>query len=61
VKDAPPLVRQDQEDEQDLEHHGGDDEEVHGDEGLQVFVEKRAPGLRRGLVPAAQIRGQRRL
>jgi hypothetical protein len=23
VKDAPPLVRQDHEDEQDLEHHGG--------------------------------------
>ena len=31
MKDAPPLVRQDDEDEQDLEHHGGDDEEVHGD------------------------------
>jgi hypothetical protein len=29
VKDAPPLVR-----------HGGDDEEVHGDEGLKVVVEK---------------------
>jgi hypothetical protein len=32
VDDAPPLVRQDHEDEQDLAQHGGHDEEVHGDE-----------------------------
>jgi uncharacterized circularly permuted ATP-grasp superfamily protein len=38
VKDAPPLVHQDHENKQDLEHHGGDDEEVHGDEGLKVVV-----------------------
>jgi hypothetical protein len=38
--DAPPVVRQDHEDEQDLEQHGGHDEEVHGDEVSQVVVEK---------------------
>jgi hypothetical protein len=36
VDDAAPLVRQDLEDEKDLEHHGGDDEEVDGDDGLKV-------------------------
>jgi hypothetical protein len=40
VDDAPPVVRQDHEDEQDLEHHGGHSEEVHGDEALDVVVEK---------------------
>ena len=54
-------MRQDHEDEQDLEHHGGDDEEVHGDEGLKVVVEERAPGLRRRRPVADQILGDRRL
>jgi hypothetical protein len=53
VEDASPVVRQDHEDEQDLEQHAGDDEEVYGHEGLKVVVEKRTPGLRRGRVPAA--------
>src|SRR4029453_7206455 len=41
-----PVVHQDDEDEQDLEHHGGYDEEVYGDETPQVVVEKGSPGLR---------------
>ena len=61
VKDAPPLMRQDHEDEQDLEQHGGDDEEVHGDQAPEVVVEKRVPGLRRGRAPVAQILGYCRL
>ena len=57
MKDAPPLVRQDDEDEQDLEHHGGDDEEVDGDEGLKVVLEKGSPGLRWRLPMADDVRG----
>jgi hypothetical protein len=37
VDDAAPLVRQDHEDEQDLEQHGGHGEEVDGDKGLDVI------------------------
>jgi hypothetical protein len=54
-------VRQDHEDEQDLEQHGGDDEEVHGDQASEMFIEKTAPRRRRGRAPAAQIFGHRRL
>jgi hypothetical protein len=46
VDDATSLVRQDHEHEKDLEHHGGHDEEVHGDEVPQVVVEKAAQSLR---------------
>jgi hypothetical protein len=61
VEDAPPLVRQDHEDEQDLEQHGGDDEEVHGDEGPKVVVEKGSPGLRWRPPMADHVLGDRRL
>ena len=46
VDDASPIMRQDHEDEQHLEHHRGHGEEVDGDEAPQVVVEKRSPGLR---------------
>jgi hypothetical protein len=46
VDDASPVVRQDHEDEQDLEQHGGHDEDVHGDQAPEVVVEKGAPRLR---------------
>ena len=45
VEDASAVVGQDHEDEQDLEHHGGHGEEVHGDEAPQVVGEKGSPGL----------------
>jgi hypothetical protein len=61
VDDASPLVRQDHEDEQDLEQHGGHDEEVHGNEAPQVVLEKRSPGLRWGLPMADDVLGDRRL
>jgi hypothetical protein len=61
VEDASPVVRQDHEDEQDLEHHRGHGEEVHRDQASEMVIEKRAPHLRRGLAPAAQILGHRRL
>jgi hypothetical protein len=38
--DASPVVRQDHEDEQDLEQHCGHDEEVHGDEAPRWFARK---------------------
>ena len=37
---------EDQEDEEDLEGHRWDEEEVYGDEVLGMVVEKGAPGLR---------------
>jgi hypothetical protein len=61
VDDAPPLVRQDHEDEQDLEHDSGHGEEVHRDQAEEMVIEKTAPRRRRGLPPAAQIFGHRRL
>ena len=61
VDDASPLVRQDHEDEQDLEHHRGHDEEVHGDEAPQVVVEKGPPSLRWRPSMADQVLGYRRL
>jgi hypothetical protein len=46
-------------DEQDLAQHGGDDEEVHGDEGLKVVLEKDSPGLRWRRSMADGVRGDR--
>ena len=61
MDDASPVVRQDHEDEQDLEHHRGHGEEVHGDEAPDVVVEKGPPGLRRRRSTADQVLGDRRL
>jgi hypothetical protein len=61
VDGASPVVRQDDVDEQDLEGHRGHDEEVHRDQASDMVIEKTAPRLRRGLRPAAQILGHRRL
>ena len=61
MHDASPMVRQDHEDEQDLERHRGHGEEVHGDQAPEVVVEERAPGLRRRRSVADQILGDRRL
>ena len=55
------VVGQDHEDEQDLEHHRGHDEEVHGDEAPEVVVEKGPPGLRGRRPMADQILGDRSL
>ena len=61
VDDASPVVRQDDEDEQDLEQHRGHGEEVHGDEAPDVVGEERAPGLRWGRSTADQVLGDRGL
>jgi hypothetical protein len=45
MDDAAPVVCEDDEDEQDLEHHRGHGEEVHGDERSQVVGEKAPPSL----------------
>ena len=61
VDDASPVVRQVYEDEQDLEHHGGPGEEVHGDEGLDVIGQEGSPGLRWRSPRADHVLGDRRL
>jgi hypothetical protein len=61
VDDASPLVRQNHEDEQDLEHRRRHDEEVDADEAPQVVVEKSPPGLRWRPPKAHHVLGHRRL
>jgi hypothetical protein len=61
VDHTSPVGHQDDEDEQDLEHHGGYDEEVYGDEAPQVVVETDSPGLRWRPPMADDVRGDRRL
>ena len=61
MDDASPVVRQDDEDEQDLEEHRGHDEEVHGDQRPDVVGEEGPPGLRRGRSTTDQVLGDRRL
>ncbi len=48
VEDAPPVVGEYNEDEQDAQARGGNGEEVHGDEVPDVIGQERSPGLRRG-------------
>ena len=45
VDDAAAVVREDQDDEQHLEQHGGPGEDVHGDKRPHVVGEKRPPSL----------------
>ena len=61
MHDASPVVRENHEDEQHLEHYRGHGEEVHGDEGLDVIGQEGAPSLRWGLPKAHQVLGHRRL
>ena len=46
MKRTSATMVEDQEDEEDLEHHRWDEEEVYGDEVLGMVVEKGVPGLR---------------
>jgi hypothetical protein len=61
VDDASAVVRQNDEDEQDLEHHRRHDEEVDGDEASQVVVEKGPPRLRWRPPMTHKVLGYRRL
>jgi hypothetical protein len=45
VDHAAAVLRENHENEQDLEEHRGDGEEVDGDESPHVVGEARAPGL----------------
>jgi len=47
VEDAPPVVGEHDEDEQDAQARGGDGEEIDGDEVPDVIGQERAPRLRR--------------
>jgi hypothetical protein len=47
VKDASAVVREDDEPVEQMERHGGHDEEVDGDERADVVFEESSPGLRR--------------
>jgi hypothetical protein len=58
---ASAVVREGDEDEQDLEEHRGHGEEVQGDEASEVVVEERAPRLRRRRSTADQVLGDRGL
>jgi hypothetical protein len=57
MKDASPVVSQDDEDEQDLEHHCRHDEEVDGDEVADVVLSQISVGGRS--CPATRLRGNR--
>ena len=61
MHDASPVVREDQEDEQDLAHHRGHDEDVHGDEAPAIVVENGSPALRWRPPMADDVLGDRRL
>ena len=61
VDDASAVVRQNYDDEQDLEHRRRHDEEVDGDEAPQVVVEKGPPSLRWRPPMAHKVLGYRRL
>jgi len=47
VEDAPPVVGEHDEDEQDASARGGNGEEIDGDEVPDVIGQERAPRLRR--------------
>ena len=47
VEDAPPVVGEHDEDEQDAQARGGNREEIDGDEVPDVIGQERAPRLRR--------------
>jgi hypothetical protein len=47
VEDAPPVVGEHDEDEQDAPARGGNGEEIDGDEVPDVIGQERAPRLRR--------------
>ena len=59
VDDAPAVVGEHDEDEEDAQAGGGHGEEVDGDEVPDMVGEERAPGLR-GRVGAASASGERR-
>src|SRR5256885_14861518 len=48
VEDAPAVVGEHDEDEQNAQARGGNSEEIDGDEVLDVIGQERAPPLRRG-------------
>jgi len=54
VDDAPAVVGEDDEDEEDAEACGGNREEIDGDQVLDVVGEEGAPGLRRGRAPLGE-------
>jgi hypothetical protein len=45
VPDASPIVRQEDQDEQETVGHRGDDEEISRDDLADVILQERAPGL----------------
>jgi hypothetical protein len=51
VKDAPAMVGEDDEDEEDAQVRGGNGEEVDRDEVPDMVGEERSPGLRGGCAP----------
>lgn len=42
---APPVVRQHEEDIQDLTANGRHGEEINGNQAVQMIVQERSPGL----------------
>lgn len=57
VKDLPSAVGKDDEADEELEGHGGDDEEVAGRGDGEVVCEVGAPGLGRGLPGTGHVLG----
>jgi len=45
VNYAPPVVRQHEEDIQDLTANGRHGEEINGNQAVQMIVQERSPGL----------------
>ena len=61
VNDAPPIMGEHEEHEQDAEPDGGHREEVDGDQALEVIVEERPPTRARWFPVADHVLGDRRL
>ncbi len=61
VNDAPPVMGQHEEHEQDAECNGGHGEEVDGDEIFQMIIEERPPTRARWFRVANHVLGDRRL
>jgi hypothetical protein len=57
VEDAPPMVGQDNEDEEDAQVSSGNGEEIDRDEVANMVGEERSPGLRGRRAPLREQAG----
>ena len=61
VNDAPRVMSEHEEHEQNAESNGGHREEVDGDQALEVIIEERPPTRARRFPVADHVLGDRRL